>query len=61
MCWAVLLRLTQSDGAIRTEEDIAGLEVTVDAATGVETVQSLQHLVSDAADLGLRQPMVQRW
>ena len=31
----------------------------MDAAIGVEALQSLQHLVSDAADLGLRQTMVQ--
>ena len=51
--------LTKSDGAIGTEEDVACLEVAVDAATGVETLQSLQHLVSDAADLWLRQTVVQ--
>ena len=51
--------LTESDGAVGTEEDVACLEVAVDAATGVETLQGLQHLVSDAADLRLRQTVVQ--
>lgn len=44
---------TESDGAIRTEEDITSLEVPVDAAFGMEALQCLQHLVSDAANLWL--------
>ena len=33
--WSCLL--TQSDGAIRTEEDVASLEVSVDTTVGVQT------------------------
>lgn len=52
---------TESDGAIRTEEDVASLEVSVDAAFGVEALQCLEHLVSDAANLWLWQTVIQIW
>ena len=52
---------TESDGAIGAQEDVASFEVSVDATFGVQALKTLQHLVSDAADLGLRQAMVQLW
>ena len=53
--------LTQPDRAVGTEEDVAGLEVTVDAATVVEERQGLKQLLGNTADLWLRQTTVQFW
>ena len=53
--------LTQPHGAVGTEEDVPGLEVAVNAAAVVEEGQRFKQLLGNAADLRLRQPVVQFW
>lgn len=53
--------LTQFDVSFQHEEDVAGLEVSVDDLYAVEVVQSLQHLATNHLNLWLRQPAIQLW
>ena len=38
-------KVSQTDGAVRTEENIAGLEVSVDTAIGVKEVEGGEQLL----------------
>lgn len=51
--------LTQFDVSVQHEEDVPGLQVSVDDLHAVEVHQSLQHLAAYYLNLWLRQPTIQ--
>lgn len=55
------LNLTQFDVPVQHEEDVAGLQVSVNDLHAVEVVQRLEHLATNHLDLRLCQPTIQLW
>lgn len=53
--------LTQFDVSVQHEQDVPGLQVSVDDLHFVQVVQSLQHLASHHFNLRLRQSTIQLW